>query len=371
MPVRLPAPLRMRLLTAVVVSVATSTLSVAQQYRVVRRVVPVTSRPASVPHATYRPVYSSAGTRRYPQTGSVRTAPATASRAYRLDDGDTLAIVVDGVLGDFGDAPIHMPTSKNSEILPGIGYPVLVRNGAVALPLIDPVNVRGLTASQAQKKISNTYRREKILKHDNRVMATLLRKRTVSVTVVHDDVDALGSRLNPGLAALYQTPRKKVSTVSLPADRARLLDALSAAVVDLDSEQVVRVLKEHRRSLREGEVVNVKSPPNQFFFAGGLLNSGQYALPRDRPLNAMQAMAIAGGSFNSTRGGAYLGPSDLVITRQNGQTFRVDYQQLRSNPNAVRIQPGDSLMLQYKPGEVIGNAAANAVQSGAVFRLGR
>ena len=359
---------------ALLLCVATSTLSVAQTYRVVRRVVPASSRTTSTSHTAYRPVYSPSGKLQTPSTRSSRTASSRSRSispsAYRLDDGDALAIIVDGVLGEFGDAPIHMPTSENSDILPGIGYPILVRKGAVALPLIDPVNVRGLTPTQAQKKISNAYRREKILKFDNRVMVSLLRKRTVDVTVIHDDVDSLSAGFNSRFPGFNQTPRKKVSNVTLPADRAHLLDALSAAVVDLDSEQVVRVLKEHRRSLRSGEVVNVKSPSNQFFYASGALNAGQYPIPRDRQLNALQAVALAGGSFNSQRGGAYLGPSELVITRQNGQTFRVDYQRLQANPNAVRIRPGDSLSLQYKPREVIGNAAANAI-GGGVIRRGR
>lgn len=303
----------------------------------------------------YRPVYPN---RRAPEVGRSSTnAPA----AYRLGDGDTLGIIVDGVLGKFGeDAPVHMPKSKDSDVLPGIGYPVIVRNGTLSLPMIDPVSVRGLTTSQAQKKISNTYRREKILKHDNRVMVSLLRKRRVSVTVVHDDVDALRfSGGNQPWASLYQAPRKKISSVSLPADRAHLLDALSAAVADLDSEQVVRIINQHRKPVRDGDVVNVRSAPKQFFYTGGLMPAGEFPIPRDRRLTALQAVAMAGGSFRNQRGG--LGPSDLVITRQNGRTIRVDYDQLRANPNAVQILPGDSLMLQYKPREAIGNAAGRVI----------
>lgn len=313
-------------------------------------------------HTTYRPVYPSRTaapkTTRY--STSSRRAVGTGD-SYRLGDGDTLGIIVDGVLGKFGeDAPVHMPDSKDSDIQPGIGYPVIVRKGTLSLPLIDPVAVRGLTVVQAQKKISNAYRREKILKNDNRVMVSLVRKRRVSVTVVHDDVDALGSRFgSQPYASLFQTPRKKVSSVTLPADRAHLLDALSAAVADLDSEQVVQILNQHRRAVRDGDVVNVQSPPRQFFYTGGLMPAGEFPIPRDRRLNAMQAIAMAGGSFRDQRSG--LGPSNLVITRQNGRSIRIDYDRLRANPNAVQILPGDSLMLQYKPREAIGNAAGRVI----------
>lgn len=369
----------MRSNTCIVASFSVGTLAIilvglatrpclAQSYRMVRRS-PTSSSTAR--RTAYRPVYASSQPRSN-YSRSARTSPAS-SRAYRLDDGDTLAVVIDGVLGEFGssDIPVHMPDSKNGDIQPGMGYPITVRKGAVSLPLIEPVNIRGLTASQAQTKISNAYIREKILKHKNRVMVSLLRKRTVRMTVVHDDVDALNFRSGQQFSGLYQTPRKKVSTVTLPADQASLLDALSAAVVDLDSEQVVRILQKHRQAVRAGDVVNIESPKRGFFYTGGLIPAGQFPIPRDRQLTAMQAMAMAGGSFNSHRGGAYLGPSELVITRQNGQTIRVDANQLRANPNAVRIQPGDALMLQYKTGEVIGNTAVDAVQSGLLFRLGR
>jgi len=342
----------------------------AQSYRVVRR------SPTSSPTArrtTYRPVYASSQPRSsYSRSSPSRSVSRSSGRApaYRLDDGDVVGVVVDGVLGEFGDMPVHIPDSRDSDVQPGIGFPIPIRDGALSLPLISPIPVRGLTVSQAQTKISNTYIREKILKHKNRVMVSLLRKRTVRLTVVHDDVDSLQGFNGRDFVGLNQTPRKLVSTVTLPADRATLLDALSEAVADLDSEQVVRILQQRRQAVREGDVVNVESPSRGFFYTGGLIPAGQFPLPRDRPLTALQAMALAGGSFNTPSRGAYLGPSELVITRANGRTIRVDADQLRANPNAVRILPGDALMLQYKTGEAIGNAAGRALRSGA-FLLGR
>ncbi len=56
--------------------------------------------------------------------------------------------------------------------------------------------------------------------------------------------------------------------------------------------------------LEEGDIVMVESRDNEFFYTGGLLPPGQWALPRDYDLDVLGAMALAGGGIaSSNRGG--------------------------------------------------------------------
>ena len=109
---------------------------------------------------------------------------------YTLDSKDVLAIFVEGVLGNFEDAPPVQLPAPDSDLPPAIGYPVPVReDGTLSLPLIKPIPVRGLTIEQAETLIQRAYRGgpEPILKEDGRIIVTLLRERTYRVFVVRQD----------------------------------------------------------------------------------------------------------------------------------------------------------------------------------------
>lgn len=118
--------------------------------------------------------------------------------------------------------------------------------------------------------------------------------------------------------------------------------------------------------LEEGDIVVVESRDNEFFFTGGLLPPGQWALPRDYDLDVLGAMALAGGgiaSANRGGGGGILGgaqglggvpPGRVYILRRTpckGQiAIEVDLARAINNPSARPIiQPGDTLILQYRP----------------------
>ena len=87
--------------------------------------------------------------------------------AYRLDSRDVLGIYIEGVLGSSDEPPpVHFPEAGD-DTPPAIGYPVPVReDGTVSLPLVEPIDIRGLTLSAAEEKIRNTYIRKKILRAD-------------------------------------------------------------------------------------------------------------------------------------------------------------------------------------------------------------
>ena len=114
-------------------------------------------------------------------------------RAYLLDSGDVLGIFLEGVLGEVdGVPPIHYPP-EGSSLGPSMGFPIVVReSGAISLPLVDPIPVRGLTIQQAEALIKSVYlgngkSGKKILNERSRIIVTLQRQRTVNVVVIRQD----------------------------------------------------------------------------------------------------------------------------------------------------------------------------------------
>lgn len=118
--------------------------------------------------------------------------------------------------------------------------------------------------------------------------------------------------------------------------------------------------------LEDGDIVMVESRDNEFFYTGGLLPGGQWPLPRDYDLDVVGAMALAGGGIASSNrggGGGLLGgaqglggvpPGRIYILRRTpckGQiAIEVDLAKAINNPGARPIvQPGDTLILQYRP----------------------
>ncbi len=107
--------------------------------------------------------------------------------AYILDKDDILGIYVEGVLGNADEAPPVTIPDPASDLAPGIGFPIPVReDGTISLPLIDPIPVRGLTVGQVEEIIKRRYQEEELLVNP-RVITTLLRKRTYRVFVVRQD----------------------------------------------------------------------------------------------------------------------------------------------------------------------------------------
>ncbi|MCA9134180.1 MAG: polysaccharide biosynthesis/export family protein [Planctomycetales bacterium] len=117
--------------------------------------------------------------------------------------------------------------------------------------------------------------------------------------------------------------------------------------------------------LQEGDIVLIESRENEFFYTGGLLPGGQWPIPRDYDLDALGAMAIAGAGVSSLQRSGSSGlvgnaqvipPGRLYILRQtpcNGQmAIDVDLSAALNDPSQRPIiQPGDTLILQFKPCE--------------------
>lgn len=269
-----------------------------------------------------------------------------------MDGGDIVSLIVHGVLGDYATAPIHWPQNGN-DIMPGIGYPMLVRDdGTLNLPLIDPVNIRGMTVLEAEDAIEKAYLKTDILKGKNLVSCNLMRKRTVDVLVIHNEFP----RSLPG------SNGQTITKVKVPADNATPLRALAEAGGFFDSSniQVLRQSPPRSSALSNGDIVEAPLPEPGFYYAGGLLNNGRYEIPAGAPLNAIQAIAQTGGSVLGRSG---VGPSELVLTRGN-QSRRYNVNWLTNNPNALQIRPGDTITIRDTPADVLGNTAIDLLRFG-------
>jgi protein involved in polysaccharide export with SLBB domain len=125
--------------------------------------------------------------------------------------------------------------------------------------------------------------------------------------------------------------------------------------------------------LEEGDIVYIESREADVFYTGGLLQGGEFLLPRDYDLDVLGAMALAGSGVSSPNGGGGGGgigggilqsilvpPGVLYILRKtpcNGQiTIEVDLAKANLDPSQrPLVMPGDILVLRYKPCEEILN----------------
>lgn len=140
--------------------------------------------------------------------------------------------------------------------------------------------------------------------------------------------------------------------------------------------------------LRDGDVLYLKSRDDEYFYTGGLLPGAAIPLPRDRDIDIVEAIAIANGSMGGPggtsgvsvfRSGAGLGniipPTRAMVVRKlpgNQQiAIRVNLDEVvRKGKQRVIIQPGDFVMLNYKPGEVAENALLNVFNLNVILSPG-
>ena len=115
-------------------------------------------------------------------------------REYLIGPGDILGVYIEGVLpfnppnAPPEPPPVNFPDAE-SILPPSIGYPIAVQeDGSLALPLIEPLNVDGLTLDQVRDAIRDTYIDNDILRPDKaRPIVTIIQERTIDVIVVRED----------------------------------------------------------------------------------------------------------------------------------------------------------------------------------------
>jgi len=349
---------------------------------------------------------------------------------YQLGPRDVLGIFVQGVLGNEEEAPpVHFP--QDGATPPALGYPVPIReDGTLALPLIEPVKVSGKTLAQAETEVRRKYLDAGILvPGQDRIIVTLIRKRTYQILVVREDIGAQQGVFGVPLAG----PSKRGSAYSIDLDAyendvmhalaetgglpgldaknelvilrgsfadAQARDGLIQEMVESGpyngsgdyvrrNPNVIRIplrtepgttpvqLSEEDIILATGDIVFIETRERDVFYTGGLLPGREIPLPRDYDLDVLAALALAGGSSGSglgvgslsrnagiggSGGGAssIVPPTQIVVLRKlpNGGSIPIKISLDRALVDVSQrllIQPGDHVLLQYTPGELIAN----------------
>jgi protein involved in polysaccharide export with SLBB domain len=136
---------------------------------------------------------------------------------------------------------------------------------------------------------------------------------------------------------------------------------------------VIPNFREEDIILEDGDIVYIESRTAEVFYTGGLLPGGEFVIPRDYDLDVFGAMALSGSAISGPRGqgGGGMGgfgigsiggvpPGVLYVLRKtpcNGQiTIEVDLAKANLDPRErILVQPGDTLVLRYKPCEEVLN----------------
>ncbi len=331
--------------------------------------------------------------------------------------------------------PVHFPEA-GSDLPPSVGFPIPVRDdGTLALPLVTPIDVRGMTIAEVEQRIRKAYISDRqILKEGrDRILVSVMRERTVRVIVVREDAQAITQQGGGNQVISGSTRAGEGFTLDLPVYKNDLMHALAetGGLPGLNAKNEVKIIKSERMRgkdaveyldtlygpgcqpcvdaccpttnfddpaairiplrvppgmipqirpediiLKEGDIVVIEARDTEVFYTGGLLRGGQYQLPRDYDLDVFGAMAIAGqgiggggqsggGGGGGSTGGIMPGlggatPTQLFIlrkTRCGGEVnISVDLAAALNNPaERILVQPGDTLILRYKPCEELLN----------------
>ncbi len=331
--------------------------------------------------------------------------------AYQLAPGDILGVYIEFILGDEESAPpVHFPEAGDQP--PAIGYPIPVReDGTLALPLIDPLPVEGLTLEQATEKIRRVYVEKEILQRGkDKVIVTLMRRREYRVIVIREE--------GGGVDGVTKVGRGDV--IDLPAYENDVLHALNetGGLPGLDAENEVLILRaggngakydqfvgavlssqcpcecppiigdapnvtripiryypenvpafgEKDVLLETGDIVYVRARETERYYTGGLLGGGEFMLPRDYDLDVIKAISVAGGSVGQgstgigslTNGGGFggggnrgmtggtIGPSKLIVIRKNECGQEIP---IRVNLNKALYDPRERILVM--PGDTL------------------
>lgn len=359
-------------------------------------------------------------------------------KEYELDAGDLLAVFIEGVTGEpEAVVPTHFP-EKGSDLAPVSGYPFPIRDdGTISLPLIPAIDVRGMTLTKLEERVREEYtvKRKILVPGRDRITIGLIKERTTRVIVVRADQSITSGMNNNmmGNAARNVVQGSDESgqgfVLDLKAYKNDLMNALaeSGGLPGLRAKNEVKILRrakadpekremfirdfyaQHSQDpclcppplpedpsttlvplryypeempdlreediiLNEGDIVYIESRDAELFYTGGMLQGGQYPLPRDYDLDVLGAMGIAGfgpGSLNPGGGGGGIGgfgvgslggasPSNLFIIRKtpcNQQiTIKINLIRAIQDPREnILVAPGDTLILRYKPREELLN----------------
>ncbi len=358
-------------------------------------------------------------------------------KVYLLGPGDVLGVFIKGILGNEEELPpVHFPEDSNRP--PAIGYPVPIReDGTLALPIVDAIKVEGMSLVEATTAVRNayTYPRELIKPGEEQIIVTLIQQRKIRVQVIREEsggkegvnkrgtghVVDLPAYENDLLHALSETggmpgtdAKNEVMIYRGMYDQGKdadvILDDLCSShcqdqCVDPcfcderpvpDPPYVTRIplrynpanpptFTENDIILNEGDIVIIRSRDTETFITAGVMGGGEHPLPRDKDLDIIGAIAIAGGPLGSSgtgvgaigrpqngggggRGGqTNCHPSEAIIVRElpcgSSIAMRIDLTKALQDPSQrILIKPNDVIILRYTLPEEIGNALLNMLQ---------
>ena len=354
---------------------------------------------------------------------------------YALAPGDVLGLHIPNILNASSDASalpeVHF--SDDSDLPPAVGSPVVVReDGTIALPFVEPVHVEGMSLVEATDAVRRAYTQSDnpVAREDAQVILTMIRKRTVRVLVIREEEGGQDGVTKRGTGHIIDLPAYEndllhalSETGGMPGTDAKnevyiyrgmMQDGVSydAMLSHLsmqncqdpcfcrqttipDPPNVTKIPLRYHPSrpptfteedilLSEGDIVIIRSRDEETFYTAGLLGGGEYPLPRDKDLDIIGAIALAGGPLGAGGTGisgvgarqplrtgnvqtGYCQPSEVIIVRElpcgNQIAIKVDLNRaIADQSERVLIQPGDVILLRYTLAEEFGNLVLNLLQ---------
>ncbi len=210
-------------------------------------------RPMKGVPARYVPNEVRAKTRSGKETINLAMLRQTPPKEYLLDSGDVLGVYIEGILGTREEAPpVYFP-DEDTNAPPSLGYPIPVReDGTVSLPMIAPMNVRGMTVREFEDRVRNAYTIDrKVLKAgSDRILVSLQKPRTYQVLVIRQEAggDPGVTVGQGGVLNLGANKHGSGEVVTLQAYKNDVLHALAetGGLPGLDAENTIYIIRQNR-----------------------------------------------------------------------------------------------------------------------------
>jgi hypothetical protein len=284
---------------------------------------------------------------------------------YTVAAGDTLGIVIDGILGDSKQF-IPVRPQEMADTAPSLGYPIPVRDdGTINVPQVPPIKVDGMSIPEVEQALRKAYTVDKHVVQPEvfSAIVSLYRKRTYNILVIRQDSGGNSTSVQSntifGSTTVASNPKRGTGLkLELPFgenDVGNALarsggmpgtDAINEVVIERSrpepyapgeelgpdgKKKPVKYVKQFIRIpfrvrpgdkfpfteddiiLQNGDVVFIAERDDDVYYSAGLLGGGRYVLPRDHDLTALEAIAIVRGPlFNGAFSGNNL--SGTVVT---------------------------------------------------------
>ncbi|GJM24567.1 MAG: hypothetical protein DHS20C16_09820 [Phycisphaerae bacterium] len=227
------------------------------------------------------------------------------SQSAPADDPVLTTAHVNSKLGRYTVGPgdvLELTVSRPGMTEDESNLPTLVRvdrNGSIDLPLVGEVGVGGKELEQVEDAITAAYLAELYKNPDDVSVFVALRQAAPTNVLVH------GAVTKPGLTKLRRTERNLLYAIH----HAGGLSDISAAQVTLsrlrspDEEETVNIATREGLAkalamdpLEDGDIITVSTAKVNAIFIGGLVLAPQTQIyPPGTTINALQAIAAAGG----------------------------------------------------------------------------